>query len=236
MASLSFIRATGVEVTKRLMLHNTSRYNSKLVRRIIRHSAHNIEIGDVAINIKNSEYRYSGRAYPQIPGVSPWSRTYPRPRYLIVCRIGAPEKFPYQSQGYPRRKIENGCWPTPLFADWQEALVYLVAHELMHIQQFRFMTIRTEKETEAYAMRRLHAWRELIACGKAPILPTFKECPSARRKSKQSALAEKLAHAQKMLKSNTTKLKRAETLVERWTKKVRSYQKQTERAVLTGEK
>ena len=98
----------------------------------------------------------------------------PRPQYLIVCRIGAPEKFPYQSKGYPRRKIENGCWPTPEFADWQEALVFLVAHELMHIQQFRFNTPRTEKETEAHGMRRLEAWRELVASGGIPVFSPSK--------------------------------------------------------------
>lgn len=210
-----------------MRLLNTSRYDTKLVRYIVRHAAHCIDIGDVAINIKNSKYHYAGRAYGWIPNISPWIRKYPTPRYLIVCRIGKPEKFPYQSPGYPRRKIENGHWPTPLLADWQEALVFLVAHELLHIQQFRAGTRCSEEETEAYGMRRLEAWRELAAAHAIPALPALKQLPTARLKSKDQVLEAKLAHAEKMLKMSRTKLKRAETLIKRWQKRVRYYQKQT---------
>jgi hypothetical protein len=214
---------------KRLLLVNTSRYDTKLVRYIVRYAANCIDIGDVAINIKNSKHHYAGRAYPQIPPISPWIRKYPAPRYLIVCRIGKPEKFPYQSPGYPRRKIENGHWPTPLLADWQEALVFLVAHELLHIQQFRVGARCTEEETEAYGMRRLEAWRELVVADKIPALRALKDLPTAApRKSKERVLAAKLAHAEKMLKMSKTKLKRAETLIKRWQKRMRYYQKQTE--------
>lgn len=146
---------------------NTSHYDESVVREIVKHAAGNIDISNVVINVKNSVHHWAGRAYSVIPQESPWflkrlrhKGKRPRPQYLIVCRIGGPHKFPYQTKGYPNRKIENGHWPTPLLADWQEALVFLVAHELMHIQQFRYKTRLTEKETEAYGMARLLAWRE----------------------------------------------------------------------------
>ena len=161
-------------------LANTSRYNTQLVRFIVKHAASLIDIDNVAINIKNSTHRYAGRAYPSIPAMSPWyfkkaSARKPRPRYLIVCRVGGPELFPYQSEGYPGRKIENGRWPTPLLDDWMESMVYLVAHELMHVQQFRAKARCSEQETEAFGVRRLEAWRELVAAGKVPDLPHLKK-------------------------------------------------------------
>ena len=135
-----------------------------MVQSIIKHAAGLIDISNVAINIKNSKHHFAGRAYPNLPYESPWVKIrnkagHRKARYLIVCRVGAAETFPYQTKGYRGRKIENGRWPTPLFANWIEAMVYLVAHELMHIQQFRADARCSEQETEAYAMRRLTLWR-----------------------------------------------------------------------------
>ena len=157
-----------------MLLKNTSQYDTKMVRFIVKYAAGLIDISNVAINIKNSSRRFAGRAYPSVPYESPWTtkkatKRTKRARYLIVCRVGGPEKFPYQTLGYPGRKIENGHWPTPMFADWMEAMVYLVAHELMHIQQFRANARCSERETEAFAMRRLTMWREeIITAGKLP--------------------------------------------------------------------
>jgi len=145
---------------------NTSTHDTKLVKQIVKFAAGHIDISNVGISVKGSSYHFAGRAYSTLPYKSRWfpkrlkDYSKPRPRYLISCRIGAANKFPYQTTGYRGRKIENGHWPTPLFTDWQEALVFLVAHELMHIQQFRYKTRLTEKETEAYGMARLVAWRE----------------------------------------------------------------------------
>jgi hypothetical protein len=153
-----------------MLLKNTSQYSDQIVRFIVKHAASTIDISNVAINVKNSTHRYAGRAFPYIPSESPWRGT-PKARYLIVCRVGGPKLFPYQCKGYPGRKIENGRWPTPLLADWMECMVMLVAHELFHIQQFRVKARCTELETEAFGMRRLEAWRELVAAGKVPSLP-----------------------------------------------------------------
>ena len=98
-----------------MFLNNTSQYNSRLVRQIIRYAANVIPIDDVMINVKNSKYQYGGMAYSHLP-YGPFSKQTPypqrksgkRPRYLVVCRIGAPQKFPFQCSGYPGRKIENG--------------------------------------------------------------------------------------------------------------------------------
>lgn len=161
-----------------MLLDNTSIYNKELVKFIIKQAAGLIDLNGIAINIKNSQHRFAGRAYQSIPAMSPWYKkrfTLKRPpRHLIVCRIGKPSLFPYQYTGYRGRKIENGHWPTPLLADWMEALVYLVAHELMHVQQFRSKAPCSERETEAFAMRRLTHWREeIVAKGLVPSVPAL---------------------------------------------------------------
>ena len=208
-----------------MLLKNTSQYNLDLVKFIVKFAAGLIDISNVAINIKNSQHRFAGRAFSQIPVESPWHKNT-KARYLVVCRIGGPSLFPYQTLGYQGRKIENGRWPTPLFADWMEALVYLVAHELMHIQQFRSKARCSEQETEAFAMRRLLQWREeIVAAGKVPVAPTLKQTPVAPPKAKNAVLAAKLEHCRAMLATNMTKLKRAKTIVGKWEKKVRYYEK-----------
>lgn len=211
-----------------MLLKNTSQYNTQMVRFIVKHAAHLIDIGNVAINVKNSQYHYAGRAFPSIPGESPWRG---KARYLIVCRVGGPERFPYQCKGYPGRKIENGRWPTPLLADWMECMVMLVAHELMHIQQFRAKARCSEQETEAFAMRRLEAWRELVAAGKVPSLPALKQVAVAPQKSKDEVIGAKLDHCRAMLAKNATKLKRAETIVKKWRTKVRYYEKKIDTSI-----
>jgi hypothetical protein len=162
-----------------MLLTNTSVYNTKLVKFIVKFSSGLIDIHDVAINIKNTRTcTFKGLAYSAVPVISPWFRKIDpktgrrKAKYLVVCRFGGPNKFPYQTKGYPGRKIETGRWPTPLLADWMEAMVYLVAHELMHIQQFRVNGKCSEQETEAVAMRRLTQWREnIVAKGLVPNIP-----------------------------------------------------------------
>lgn len=157
-----------------MLLNNTSIYNTELVKFIIKHAAGQIDISDVAINIKNSQYRFAGRAFNGIPHVSPWKKDR-RARFLIVNRVGGPSLFPYQTKGYRGRKIETGRWPTPLLADWMECMVMLVAHELFHIVQYRTNSPRSEQETEAYGMRRLTLWREeVVAKGLVSNIPQFK--------------------------------------------------------------
>ncbi len=107
-----------------------------------------------------------------------------------------------------------------------EAMVFLVAHELMHIQQFRAKARCSEQETEHFGMARLTAWRELIASGNGPVHPHFKEGPKKPEKPKDDA---KLKHAQTMLAKNMTKMKRAETIVKKWKRKVQYYEKKIEK-------
>jgi hypothetical protein len=205
-----------------VLLKNTSRYDTKLVRQIIKFAAGNIPIDDVAINIKNSQHVWAGRAFASVPWESPWRGQASR---LIVCRIGGPQKFPYQTHGYPGRKVENGNWPTPLLGDWMEALVFLVAHELFHIVQFRVKARASEIETEAYGMKRMLAWRELVAKGGVHVPVALPKPVVERSVAKKQAMTAKLEHARKMLQKNLTKLKRAETIAKKWRTKVRYYER-----------
>jgi hypothetical protein len=208
-----------------MLLSNTSQYNTKLVRFIIKHAAALIDISDVAINIKNSEHHYAGRMFARIPFESPWN-SHPKATHLIVCRVGGPELFPYQCKGYPGRKVENGRWPTPLLADWMECMVMLVAHELFHVVQCRSKARYSEQETEAFAMKRLEAWRELVAAGKVPELPHRQPKALKSSVSRETAIQGKLAHCQAMLRKNETKLKKFGTIVKKWRTKAKYYQRQ----------
>lgn len=158
-----------------MLLRNTSQYNDHLVKFIVKTAAGLIDLSDVAINIKNSQYVFAGRAFSRIPQMSSWRKRKTAKR-LIVCRIGGPHRFPFTYKGYKGRKIENGRWPTPTFSDWMEALVYLTAHELMHVQQFRAKARCSEVETESFAMRQLTKWRnEIVAKGLVPEVPHLKK-------------------------------------------------------------
>lgn len=83
--------------------------------------------------------------------------------HLAICRIGKPGTYPRGVAVY-RRKDSPDPW---VCMDWKEALVGIVAHELMHARQFlqpqfsrnnpgRF----NEVETEWAACRLTRRWRE----------------------------------------------------------------------------
>lgn len=208
-----------------MIFKNSSRYDPRLVRYIVKFAANLIPLDNVAVNIKNTPHAYAGRAYSQTPGISQF---YGKAKYLVVCRIGPPDKFPHQCKGYPGRK-PGPDWPTPLLADWMEGLVYLVAHELMHVQQFRAKASCTEKETEAFGMRRLEAWREHVQAGKLPVFPEERD---AVKPSKQATNRKKLAECQQGLTYCESRLKQLEankkrvlTAMKKWQKKIRYYEK-----------
>lgn len=194
------------------MIRNTSHYPDAEVRSLVNFAAGHIDTSDVAINVKNSSRAYAGRAYQEIPYQSPYARKRmyrgKKLRYLVVVRIGKPEKFPVNSgtkhlwrrvkegEEYKPHEVrsvsrtKNGVtesWlekvsyvpyggvgaPLDEMRDWREALIWLTAHELMHVQQFRFKAPHSEMECEKAGHVKVLAWREREAMAAAACSSSF---------------------------------------------------------------
>lgn len=76
-----------------MRLHNTSRYPTDEVRRLVEFGTRGVETAGVAIHVKNCAHPFRGRAYPSPPACSPTARLT-GVRYLITVGVGAPTCFP----------------------------------------------------------------------------------------------------------------------------------------------
>jgi len=76
-----------------MWIRNTSQYPLDEVKRLVRFAASQFDRTTTArlcVNVKNSEFTFSGNAYFSVPHVSNAPRTA---RSLVVLRIGGPERF-----------------------------------------------------------------------------------------------------------------------------------------------
>jgi hypothetical protein len=88
--------------------------------------------------------------------------------YGIDIRINTNKKYPKKLHTYQIGQLRGRRY---YLASLVEALIYLIAHELMHTKQGQFGHIRgrvwgargrySEIETESYAIRKLREWRRL---------------------------------------------------------------------------
>lgn len=138
---------------------NTTTLDTALLRDVIRFVCPPGVAGfDVRLsNCSNGAFK--GRAYPE---GSSWHDR--RATWFINLYIGPAALFPRT----PRPPVRSGYLPTPWLRDQTEALVYLCAHELRHLWQGRVPRGRrvwgargqySERDTDAYAIRMLRAWR-----------------------------------------------------------------------------
>jgi hypothetical protein len=102
---------------------------------------------------------FRGSAYAKGSGYH--SRACP----FIVVSIGFDDLWPNSGHTASKR---GGYLPTPWMASREEALVYVIAHELRHLWQGRVPRGRrvwgargqySERDADAYAIRMLRAWR-----------------------------------------------------------------------------
>lgn len=136
-----------------MIVRNTSSYPTEEVKKLVAFAAKGFNDSKVCINVKNNSRSYAGRAYRGIPSVSnaPSSSDY-----LVVVRIGKPDKFPCDDY-YSHKKYKR---LTPFSMDtWQEALVTVTAHELTHIQQFKRRRPCSEVEASKKAYKKLLEFR-----------------------------------------------------------------------------
>lgn len=113
-----------------MFVRNSSPYPADEVQRLVNLAVEGIDTADVEVHIRNSKGRFSGTAHYARPRRL---RLQPQTRWLVIARIGAPDRFPILEHRYPGLKTA----PRYDIRDWREAVVLIVAHELRHVQQFR---------------------------------------------------------------------------------------------------
>ena len=138
-------------------VQNSSRYSDEEVRRLVEYAVRAIDMRGVHVKVKNSTRTVSGRAYPSVPAEA---NVPAESLYLLTIKVGPPEKFPTREHRYggdepgPRNQF-----PTISYADWQEALVAVAAHEAMHVQQFKYGDPRSELQTSHFQAETLERYR-----------------------------------------------------------------------------
>jgi hypothetical protein len=154
------VTATGTLARpNRVDVKSTSKYPREEVEFLIRFAHGGRETGPVAVNVKNSQHAYRGRAYSYMPDASNRTRSKTRGRYLVVVAIGTPDKFPKLGCRYPGLKTA----PVYDLMTWQEAMVQVAAHEFTHCLQFRQGLRRSEidaEERSLLCLQRYRAWRD----------------------------------------------------------------------------
>jgi hypothetical protein len=139
-----------------MKLKNTSTVPTELAREVLRFVKPS-GISKFDVMLKNSEYALVGRAYHA--GSSYHATRSP----FIVLRIGPQNKYPYKLMGH------GGYLDFGWLYNQTEGLVVLAAHELRHLWQakhkrgYRVWGAKgqfSERDADAYAMRKLREWRE----------------------------------------------------------------------------
>jgi hypothetical protein len=130
----------------RLIIRNRSQYPTDEVRRLVRFGVRHLDMRGVCVNVKNARYTaLRGRAYMGVPYISD---APPTADYLVTIGIGSEEHFPFPQQS-----------AGDLIADWREALVFVAAHEGLHIEQFKERKRLSEKACDEFAYRMLREYR-----------------------------------------------------------------------------
>lgn len=88
---------------------NTSRYRTDDVRALVALATADLDVHDVAFNVRNCSRPYAGRAYAPVPRISTWYG-HPGTASLIVLRIGAPASFPCTNLTTTLRKTPLTTW------------------------------------------------------------------------------------------------------------------------------
>lgn len=127
---------------------------------------------------------------------------------------------------YSHRGRHSGCaslggchgtvrLPKPPHAIKMPSLAMVIAHEMAHLRGMDHNRMRGAARY-SWDYGRIYDWAGAYTIGiKSP----------KAKPPKTVVVNTKLVHAQKMLAQNKTKLKRAETLVKKWTSKVRYYER-----------
>lgn len=138
------------------LIHNC-RHPEPEVEALVRFAAEGRTLGDVVVQTKNNSRTFAGVARRCIPRYSPLFQPKAKPSAYVILRIGAAERFPWVREK-PYRNMKTGPGPYT-FRTWQEAMVGIAAHELMHCEQYKTKRPVSEVEAEWACVRALEAYR-----------------------------------------------------------------------------
>jgi hypothetical protein len=134
-----------------MFIRNTSQYPTDEVEKLVRFAA-NRHHRRVCVNVKNSGDAYRGAAYNGVPSISNAPQTA---RYLITVCIGDRGRFPIDNYYSVKFKRVSPC----TLNNWQEALVFVTAHEMSHVRQYVLHKRCSEVDAEKRAIKTLMRFR-----------------------------------------------------------------------------
>jgi hypothetical protein len=165
-------RSIAPRLRRPLTIRNTSIYLTAEVKELIHEVLKEMACPGrgICINVRNTDRGVAGRAYDSVPTIS---NAPPTAQYLVAIRLGQSGTFPCWHQGYEPPTIIQGRhndpplraltepkafrrWPLIVLPSWRHGLVYIAAHELMHIEQFRHRLPASEVQCEWAAHRVLN--------------------------------------------------------------------------------
>lgn len=201
-----------------MKLKNTTTIPNEVVREIISFvkpsGIHNFDV-----MVKNSRHAYRGRAYAK--GCSTYHSSADP---FVVCAVGEESKFPCKLHFYQYGQLRG---KSDYLANRNEALVYLMAHELRHIWQGKTKNKAgyywgsrgrySEIDTESYALHCLRNFRKVGGIAG----PVEKNEPVAPIIVKSDEKLQQLLSSQKRW---TSKLNRAESALKKIARKIKYYQ------------
>lgn len=133
-----------------LTIRNRTAYPDDEVFDLVRFALREFELHNVLIEVTTKSYgHYSGSAYNYVPSsMRLLSSTATR---AIRIRIGKPDAFPmsYTVWRHGLEEDHRGEWPLFRHQSWQEALVYVAAHEAKHIEDYQIGKTRKARKRRA---------------------------------------------------------------------------------------
>lgn len=149
-------------MSRRLVIRNRSRYASDDVRDLIKFAVSEIDMRGVCVNVKNATGAFRGMAYMGVPSISDAPASA---EYLVTVGIGPEDAFPIHDHvcghavGHGSASGPSSAWPRCDLNDWREGLVYVAAHEALHIEQYKERLRHSELACERFAVRMLGRYR-----------------------------------------------------------------------------
>jgi hypothetical protein len=199
---------------------NTSKHPTPAVTTLVRFAARHVDgdkfkaSRDMTVRITHCSRSFRGRCF----GVR-----------RILVRVGEAKSFPVEMDG---TYCGNGVVHS--FETWQEALVGVTAHELMHTDQNLRGDARKrqyrENECERAAKAAVEAYRaQQDSVEAACVVAVARRASVEERVSADRSPASKIEHARSLLKKWEAKKKRAETAIKKLTYRIRYYERKAER-------
>ena len=152
---------------------NTSKMDMDRIKELLKFAARSINDKGVEIHVKNSNTGWGGWAYRKIPAIA---NVAPDAIYLITMGLDMND---VPDHTWTKLKTIEKLWPGGIpLDDWEDAFVWLAAHELYHTKRYRTGKLMgSEYRPTKFAFNRLNEWR--VATGRKAIQPVKQPNPFA---------------------------------------------------------